>query len=493
MSFDSVSRGSRDSYIAVAQQDEIPEHDEAGGDETYNRKARHCYTAVNLDEDESSDKQEANGNNSPLRKKPPGRPSAILHRSGSILCLVILYVGLAIFAWVVTCYLSFRPITTSHYDLRDDDNSNYGPAAWSGGKSSNLFFAHNERWYRAARIIQSIVSVATIPLTSAVCSSCAVIFIQRRAKNISIRQVMTLADKGWTDLSVYAKTMAFFAEDGWKIFGSSFLLLAIFVNLLGSVISPLQQLFLSTRTIKIPTEPGYIGNVLDLPNQFQGSNRDDSNKVVAMTRSVLTSTTLVERQAQLWQGGNVSCNYQYHPKALEFTIPESCLFGGVSLANYSELVEPFLAEFPSDYNTGLYSQYIPRVNSTARYKRIPADNFPAGCEKIEGAFYVHYFNTTDDGYGYTWGLQACMPRDLRASPWRSTRDRQDFTEEIYLNVSLSTYELTFSNTYKLTVGTTAGYFELPNYMNGNTAGPLLEKDPNSSCGENCETESTDFL
>lgn len=91
-----------------------------------------------------------------------------------------------------------------------------------------------------------------------------------------------------------------------------------------------------------------------------------------------------------------------------------------------------------------------------------------------------------------------MPRDLTTSPWKSTRDRQDFTEEVYLNVTLIHYNVNKLNQdqqnstfYKVTLDTTAGYFELPNYMNGEVAKPLLKKDPNSICGEHCEPETID--
>lgn len=476
MAFDSTSEESRGVYVAISPQDEVSsQSDTIGHDSSVLGESRSDVRTGHL-EGESSEKSEKTESHDFPRESQELRntnpPSAKLHRSGYILCLVVLYVGLAIFAWVVTCYLTFRPITTSHYDLRAGDNSNYNP---SESSDPNPLFTRNERWYHAARIIQSIVTVSTIPLTSAVCSSAAVVFIQQRStKGISMRQVMTPADKGWTDLSIYAKTLAFFADDGWKHFGSSFLLLAILVNLLGSVISPLQQLFLSTQTIKIPTEPSWVSNVLDIPDQFSRPSDKDSNLVVAMTRSELTSTTLLERQAQLWQGGNVTCNYKYDPNESKTKLPSSCVYGGATLTNYSELAEPFLAELPSGYNTGLYSQYIPRINSTARYETISKDEFPRGCDKIDGAFFVDYFNATH-GDPYWWGLQACMPMNLKDSPWKSTRDRQDFTEEIYLNVTVSERQQSGSHFYKLMLNTTAGYFELPNYMNGNVAGPLLDK------------------
>ncbi|KAJ5175369.1 uncharacterized protein N7482_001246 [Penicillium canariense] len=469
ISLRSLSRGSRHSYAAVSPiHDEISENDKSGTETTWNP-------------DE--------GDQEPQKQTLSAPPSARLHRSGYILFTVFLYIGLAVFAWVVTCYLSFRPITTKHYDLQALDNGNW---ALPDRNYQNPLFGRNEQWYRAARIIQSVVGILTIPLTSAVCSSAAVIFIQQRAhKGITVRQVMTLADKGWADLATYARILPFLTTDEWKRFGSSFLLLAILLNLLGSVISPLQQLFLSTRTIKIPTYPSFITGQLDIPDQFQGAADGDSNLVVAMTRSALTSTTISEVQSQLWQGANVTCVRKYGSEEL----PQSCRYGGSTLANMSQLVEPFLAELPSGYNTGLYQQFIPRFNSSAQYDKITHSEFPTGCDKIDGAFYVDYTNVTTDpnGLEYIWGIQACMPRDLTTSPWKSTRDRQDFTEELYLNVTLNQYYTNInqqgSTFYKVTLDTTAGYFELPNYMNSEIAGPLLEKDPNGLCGEYCEPET----
>lgn len=66
-----------------------------------------------------------------------------------------------------------------------------------------------------------------------------------------------------------------------------------------------------------------------------------------------------------------------------------------------------------------------------------------------------------------------MPPNMTKSPWLPTRDRRDFSEELYSNVSVTGI---FNNTfignwqgialYRVTLNTTAGYFELPNYMNG---------------------------
>ncbi|OKO98257.1 hypothetical protein PENSUB_9355 [Penicillium subrubescens] len=101
------------------------------------------------------------------------------------------------------------------------------------------------------------------------CSSAAVIFVQKKTSRggLSMRQVITIADKGWTDIPTYIREFPFFATKGWKRYGSSFLLLTIFVNLLSSLISPLQAIFLSTKTIKTPTYPLEVFDLLDIPDQ----------------------------------------------------------------------------------------------------------------------------------------------------------------------------------------------------------------------------------
>ncbi|KAL4895123.1 hypothetical protein BDV59DRAFT_174484 [Aspergillus ambiguus] len=82
-----------------------------------------------------------------------------------------------------------------------------------------------------------------------------------------------------------------------------------------------------------------------------------------------------------------------------------------------------------------------------------------------------------------------MPADMRRSPWRVTRDRQDFSEELYINITYrgpsAIEERPGEYVFKITVNTTAGYFELPNYSNGGRAGPLSEKAPICTGSNDC--------
>lgn len=164
--------------------------------------------------------------------KPPNS-SVPLQRSVYIVFLVLLYAAAALYAWVIICILTHRPI----------DGKAYGEDIWQHALPHGdhtvteylaLLFAKSERYLRAARIVQSLVSVLTIPLTSAVCSQAAVVYIQRkRGNNVpTLRQSMALADKGWTDIALLRKL--FFG--GWSQHKSSLLLFAVVLHLLGQSI-----------------------------------------------------------------------------------------------------------------------------------------------------------------------------------------------------------------------------------------------------------------
>ncbi|KAF8812041.1 hypothetical protein BYT27DRAFT_6431049 [Phlegmacium glaucopus] len=400
-------------------------------------------------------------------------PYTTLHRSVYIPVLVLGYTALAIFAWLLTCILSYRPITTDRYDV---SLHAYGDIP---GWKMHLLFVENQRWFRVARVIQSIVVVLTIPLTSAVCSKAAVVFVQRQG-GLSLRQAMTLADKGWTEPKLYAKLLF---SGGLKRYGSSFLFFAILLNILGGIISPLQSIFLTSRTIKTPTSPGVVDRLTDILDLFNTSNSEEMDFMPALVRSAITYTSSTDVQSCLWTSSAIKCGNDTD------TGPTPCALGGVTLGNMSLLPQPFLAQLPSGYNTGLIRQFLPRINSSATREVITEADFPANCETLPGSFYVNYANGSVPGtfiFPFTWSLIACMPANQNVSPWKPVRTRQDFSEELYLKLSVIIIESlresdNTSVLYKITMNTTAGFFELPNYMNGQLPGPLLDDDPSHYC------------
>ena len=125
------------------------------------------------------------------------------------------------------------------------------------------------------------------------------------------------------------------------------------------------------------------------------------------------------------------------------------------------------------------TQFMLRMNSSVSFQNVSRTDFPSGCNATSDAYYIEYsYNTT------LLNVQVCMPDGASQSPWKATRDRQDTTETMFLDIHSNSLinQATFDNnigniTFKLTVNTTLGYFELPNYNNSGIAGPLLAKDP----------------
>ncbi|KAF2229483.1 hypothetical protein EV356DRAFT_455776, partial [Viridothelium virens] len=403
---------------------------------------------------------------------PP--PSALLGRSSWILVLVGAYSVLAIFAWTVLCVTTYRPITTPYY------NRYYGHL-YSGFDIQSLY-EKNQKWLESARVIQSIVGVLTIPLTSAVCSKAAVVFTQQPSKrtNLSLRQMVVLSNRGWNDPAIYGRL---FSGD-LRRYGSSFLSLAILLNILGGIISPLESLFVKQSTTKTPTESRFIDGITDTMNLLSkstGPEGDDFDNLVSiLTRSAITSAFSTDLQNRLWSRDSDGCNVTSNDDSL---VSPRCSFGGITLSNLSLLNDPFLAQLPPSINTGLIRQFLPRMNSSATRDAIAESDFPVECESLPGAFYVHYnhdgvFNSTN--FAGSWSAIACMPSNQTHSPWQATRDRQDISEQLYLNISTNSTSsnlTAYTGLFRITLNTSMGYFELPNYYNDQQPGPLLDKSP----------------
>jgi hypothetical protein len=308
--------------------------------------------------------------------------------------------------------------------------------------------------------------------------------------------MMSLADRGWTDLTLLTKLLTN-PSKSWKRYGCLFLAYAILLHVLGGIISPIQQVYLSTSTVKTPTAPYKIRSLQDTPGKFTRSG-DDSNTVALATRKAIEVVSAAEIPSGLWSGSNTTCKFQGKKQEITETLDPACIQPGLSWANMSAIPEPFLSQLPKDFNSGLIRQLAPRFKSTASYENITSAEFPADCASRPGSLSIAYSNITDNGgEAEIWALHACMPADLSMSPWKDTRDRQDFTEELYINVTLNdamqfrakelsrNRSLPESEYFRVKVRTTAGYFELPNYMNGEKAGSLLNKIPPDFCGDNC--------
>ncbi|KAJ5175617.1 uncharacterized protein N7482_001494 [Penicillium canariense] len=398
--------------------------------------------------------------------------STLLHRSAWVTLITIIYVTLAIYAWTMTVVLSYHPIKAKSWGY------NIANAIYEQ-EESKIDFARSARIYRSARTLQSIVQVATLPWITAVCASAAVIYTQNQKNTgLRLRQVTTLADRRWDDPSLYLSL----AQGRWKQHGSALLWVAMIIYIFGAITYPIQSLFLTTQTIKIPTEPSNRAKLNDF-------NTADYQYIV----EIAAGLDMLQTRSALSQADG----HTYYPNIWSNN-------SGVQFITLNELSsETFYSQLPNGFNTGLLRQFAPRVNSTASSETILADQFPTNCSTEAGALYLDYQTTYTDrkstyiseisNHSY-YGLIACMPASSTKSRWQMTRNRQDFTEVLYLNLTGSDIATSSSDAaeylYKITVSTTSGYFELPNYMNNNTPGPLLESDPEDLCDEKCMNQSS---
>lgn len=415
-----------------------------------------------------------------------------LHRSFYIVVIALLYSGASIFAWIVTCKLVARPMTLFHYDVWKGNHQMAAGLTYDVNSDWGFRFRplwdQNDRWYRAARVVQSVVDVLTIPVASAVCGSAAVVYMQtgRGSRQASLGQTILLADKGWADpATIFNFLFGWLFSPRRTVHLSTLMLLALAVHLIGGIISPLRQILLTTTTVTVPTGSVPAAEITDLPDQVTEPYHF-GGQAVLLTRAGLETARYTQVQNQLWQANYTTC------ETTDMDRTGSCI-AGATLGSMYTLSDPFLAELPVNFSTGVLRQFSPRINSTDTYETITADEYPGDCHSIFGAFWADYENITKSD-NTTLALHACMPNNNTLSPWAFTRDRQDFTEELYLNITVlglsdstrgQINELSFA---KVTVKTTAGYFELPNHMNGGATGPLLATDPfasNATCGHDC--------
>lgn len=212
------------------QQTQDDQHHDLGDGASSTEGSSLITKASPADNDGDARASRSTGRGSRETPQRPDVPAANLKRYPLIIVLTAIYVAASTAAWVLLCIMTKRPINGTTYGYEHGYEYEYSDQE----QDNQAVFVQNERYLRAVRILQSGVSVFTIPLTSAVCSRAAVVFAQRRLSpagnsNITLRQTMALADKGWTDPSIIAKLV--FGK--WRQYGSWFLLFALAMNAFG--------------------------------------------------------------------------------------------------------------------------------------------------------------------------------------------------------------------------------------------------------------------
>jgi len=154
--------------------------------------------------------------------------------------------------------------------------------------------------------------------------------------------------------------------------------------------------------------------------------------------------------------------------------------------------EQFIANFPVGTGTGVIPSLVLRLNMSVDCSLVPQSDFPSTCpgnfplsQTFSNINNSNITNPFDDFSNPRYRVRICAPGDTASSPWKDTPDRQNITEEFWLDYQrtsvidgLGGYTgIGINYTQHCYGNSTLGYFELPNYWNGNVAGPLLDKVP----------------
>jgi hypothetical protein len=135
----------------------------------------------------------------------------------------------------------------------------------------------------------------------------------------------------------------------------------------------------------------------------------------------------------------------------------------------------FVASVPANSTTGVLRQHLMRLNSSVTCKEIDRASFPETCPG-EGPFTVSLKNSND------FNVRICAPGKVGVFPWSLSRNRQDISEELYMDLWDSADWGNFKDqkvnaTIHCEAKTTRGYFEMGNARNNNTYTPLLSTWP----------------
>jgi hypothetical protein len=266
---------------------------------------------------------------------------------------------------------------------------------------------------------------------------------------------------------------------------------------------------MSQTMIRVPHQrPELLANasrVFDISSFFkQYPYASEPGSVAALTQDSLISAYTITPQPHLWQEG-IECSHSIKGQT------EPCISEPSAFGNLTALSNPYLAPLLVGYHTGVIKQFAPRVNSTVQWEIVSPDDVPADCIGSPDSFHALYTkpSETDQDAQKSWSIEVCMPGTQSVSPWKNTNSRQDFTEELFMIISVMGYESYYldgvvyrpregddtptGGIFRVTSTTTAGYFELPNYMNGGQAGPIIDGEPDDSesCGVDCRSQIPD--
>ncbi|KAL5360444.1 hypothetical protein BJX96DRAFT_165164 [Aspergillus floccosus] len=377
------------------------------------------------------------------------------YRSKS-LYLLVFYIAILIIPWILTCIMMVHPVNAPSYVHQ------------GFGMSPSVMLNILGVW-DVIVIFRSVQTVLAIPIISGFIAQAAVVYGQRRSptQKLTLRQVVALADRPWANVVLWFRCWSGKIGSRLAFWGGLFILMvaatAVVQNLL------VKNEFLSVATcVNTPIygcDPMNIDAVIGLDPEPAAMDKLAQNTAVQHVAKKTQMVTPQDFQPYIWADNWTSISdandinramfFWYHETMQDETYFVSALRNGT--------------------NTGVLRQHAIRLNSSSGCVPVPPSEYPAECPGDRP--FVTRLSASD-----YLDIRVCAPRKYGQSPWSLSRDRQDITEQLWIDVASynqlgEMLVLPFNFTMKCTTNTTRGYFEVNNYLNGNRPGPLVEKWP----------------
>ncbi|KAK7057883.1 hypothetical protein R3P38DRAFT_2497804 [Favolaschia claudopus] len=389
------------------------------------------------------------------------------------LWLLAVYLPTLVVPWVLICVLDFHPLNVPSYDNQRGNIPPHG-----------LLVIYTV--VALVRILNSISGILVMPVVGGILAHAAVVFSQRRKANqrLNLLQLLTLADRGWGSFPIMWTACSRGAS-------SSFLWLAALMTVLSIIQQPIQSAF-------VTFEPLIVMSCADLPQD--GRCVKDSaiiaaydaeprlinllshNLIVSSVAADMITLSDLDQISNLW----VDDPYASSTSSGFTKQPDHGMFFWFARNGVNTKERYFASALQNGTTTGVLRQHALRMNSSVSCEVIAKDDFPSTCGGA-GPVHAAYSNQFID-------VRVCAPGEAGVTPWKPTRNREDISEELYIDMQLSDKLYTFyaarNFTRKCTAGSTKGYFELGNNKNDYVYGPLIDKWPSP---DELENNFNDYL
>ncbi|KAG8159181.1 hypothetical protein KVR01_010842 [Diaporthe batatas] len=351
------------------------------------------------------------------------------------LVLAVLYVALLVVPWVLTCKIATEP------------------AFIISLSSKHISYYVQNGWVTSIDVLNSLATVLSLPILSALLARASVVFSQRRrpAQALSLRQLFALADRGWYNLS---KAVSSVHSSPLLRLGCLLLFISILLPLIRSGLVSYDNVPISSHW---PDSYWWVIEQIGI-NPSPATLRSKSAYQPAVTSATRTSLRLVTGgiDTNLWPVCNdpdpsSACGFRYGPYDIEqsrlsnFWESADSATGtdGRFETNGSALMHASTLRAGSSigtYKDNKLGAYALGLKSGTRCENVPARDVEEQCTRS-----TDNGDLSDAARGWNTSLEIpqqfrlniCYPpiegdpwESANASPWRPIK----FTEHLYVGL-----------------------------------------------------------